>query len=404
VAGVLTEGGAGAALREVAGALIGMRRSLAGNAPGGSGTVAMFRTVGLGLAVATLLLGLVRFDDPQRSVDLLAALFLGWLIGWAMGPIAVRGAGQGLRPEWFALLPIPPPRLVTGLLAASFVGAAPAITLVAFAALPVAAARLGVLPLLVAVPAAVAELVLVVVLSRVVVAALTATLSSRHGQELGGLLVTVVIALASGGWSLAVVLAQQLAVGPGPALGAALRALPSGWGAVAVAVRLLGRARLLTLTGAGGSGKTRLAIHVSGRLRPGYRDGAFFADLSSVTDPPWSRRSWPGPWASPRRPGAPSWPPCATTSATASCCWSRTTSSRWRRPARSSSGCSVPPPGSGCWPPPGSPSPWPASRSCWCRRWSCPTCGGLPTSTPSATPRRSGCSWSGPRRCGRRSG
>jgi predicted ATPase len=53
----------------------------------------------------------------------------------------------------------------------------------------------------------------------------------------------------------------------------------------AEAVRLIGRARLLTLTGAGGSGKTRLAIHVGGRLRPGYRDGAFFADLSSVTDP-----------------------------------------------------------------------------------------------------------------------
>jgi predicted ATPase len=53
----------------------------------------------------------------------------------------------------------------------------------------------------------------------------------------------------------------------------------------AEAVRLLGRARLLTLTGAGGSGKTRLALQVAGRLQPGYRDGAFFADLSSVTDP-----------------------------------------------------------------------------------------------------------------------
>jgi len=71
MAGVLTAGRSGAALREVAGALIGMRRSLVRNAPGGSGTVVMFRTVGLGLAVATLLLGLVRFDDPQRSVDLL---------------------------------------------------------------------------------------------------------------------------------------------------------------------------------------------------------------------------------------------------------------------------------------------------------------------------------------------
>jgi ABC-2 type transport system permease protein len=235
VAGALTEDRAGTAVREVAGALIGMRRSLVHNAPGGSGGVQLFRTLGLGLAVATLLCGLIRFDDPDRWVDLLAALFLGWLIGWAMGPIAVRGAGQGLRPEWFALLPVPPLRLAAGLLAASFVGAAPVITLVAFAALPVVASRLGVLPLLVAVPAALLELVLVVLLSRVVVAGLTATLSSRHGQELGGLLITVVIALASGGWSLAAVMAQQLAAGPGPALGAALRALPSGWGAVAVA-------------------------------------------------------------------------------------------------------------------------------------------------------------------------
>jgi ABC-2 type transport system permease protein len=140
MAGVLTSDRPGGAVREVAGALIGMRRSLTANAPGGSGTVPLFRTVGLGLAVATLLAGLVRFDDPDRWVDLLAALYLGWLIGWAMGPIAVRGAGQGLRPEWFALLPVPPRRLAAGLLAASFVGAAPAITLVAFAALPVAAA------------------------------------------------------------------------------------------------------------------------------------------------------------------------------------------------------------------------------------------------------------------------
>jgi predicted ATPase/class 3 adenylate cyclase len=51
----------------------------------------------------------------------------------------------------------------------------------------------------------------------------------------------------------------------------------------AEAVHLLGQARLLTLTGAGGSGKTRLALQVAGRLEP--RDGAFFADLSSVTDP-----------------------------------------------------------------------------------------------------------------------
>jgi predicted ATPase/class 3 adenylate cyclase len=48
---------------------------------------------------------------------------------------------------------------------------------------------------------------------------------------------------------------------------------------------LLGRTRMLTLTGTGGSGKTRLAIQVAHDTFTEYRDGAFFVDLSSVTDP-----------------------------------------------------------------------------------------------------------------------
>jgi ABC-2 type transport system permease protein len=235
VAGVLSDPApAVATTRDAAGALIGMRRTLARNSPGGSGTVTTLRVVGVALAVGTLLCGLIRFEDPRRSVDLVAALMLGWLIGWVMGPILVRGAGLGLRPEWFALVPIPPRRLAAGLLVASFAGVAPAVTLVAFAVLPLTAAQFGVLPVLVAVPAMLLELVMVVLLSRVVAAGLAATMSSRRGQELGGLLMVVVIALASGGWSLATVVGQQLATGASPALGTALRVLPSGWGAVAV--------------------------------------------------------------------------------------------------------------------------------------------------------------------------
>jgi predicted ATPase/class 3 adenylate cyclase len=48
--------------------------------------------------------------------------------------------------------------------------------------------------------------------------------------------------------------------------------------------RLLGGARLLTLTGAGGTGKTRLALRVAAELLGDYGDGAFFTDLSSLTD------------------------------------------------------------------------------------------------------------------------
>ncbi|UUO01358.1 LuxR C-terminal-related transcriptional regulator [Mycolicibacterium novocastrense] len=46
---------------------------------------------------------------------------------------------------------------------------------------------------------------------------------------------------------------------------------------------LLDDNRLVTLTGAGGAGKTRLAIEVAARLAARYPDGAWYADLAPVT-------------------------------------------------------------------------------------------------------------------------
>lgn len=43
--------------------------------------------------------------------------------------------------------------------------------------------------------------------------------------------------------------------------------------------------RLLTLTGPGGIGKTRLALQVMTELQGAFADGAYFADLGSLTDP-----------------------------------------------------------------------------------------------------------------------
>jgi predicted ATPase/DNA-binding CsgD family transcriptional regulator len=55
--------------------------------------------------------------------------------------------------------------------------------------------------------------------------------------------------------------------------------------AVAEVARLLGRTRLLTLTGTGGVGKTRLALRVAGDRLAAFGDGAWLADLAPLTDP-----------------------------------------------------------------------------------------------------------------------
>jgi len=54
---------------------------------------------------------------------------------------------------------------------------------------------------------------------------------------------------------------------------------------LAEAGRLLGSSRLVTLTGPGGTGKTRLSLQVAAAAAPAYPDGVFFVPLETVREP-----------------------------------------------------------------------------------------------------------------------
>lgn len=54
---------------------------------------------------------------------------------------------------------------------------------------------------------------------------------------------------------------------------------------LARALELLRTSRVLTITGTGGTGKTRLALHVGAEVGGEFRDGVFFVDLAPVHDP-----------------------------------------------------------------------------------------------------------------------
>jgi predicted ATPase/DNA-binding CsgD family transcriptional regulator len=69
--------------------------------------------------------------------------------------------------------------------------------------------------------------------------------------------------------------------------------------------RLLGDTRLLTLTGTGGIGKTRLALHVASVVGPSFADGAVGVDLASLESPTLVPQAVAATLGVPENPGRP---------------------------------------------------------------------------------------------------
>ncbi|HEY7484820.1 MAG TPA: hypothetical protein VH912_10215 [Streptosporangiaceae bacterium] len=191
-------------------------------------------TIGAVLAVAVVVLAAWPLRPASIVPDLLAIAYLTWLIGWVVGP--VWSPAPPLRPAHLAMLPLPRHRLAVGLLAAGFVGLTTAVTVLLFTSLVVYAARLGVVPALLAVPLAALEVSLLVLLSRVAHVAFGRLARARAGAALNGVLLAIVLVLSQSGWMLLVgvlssgVLEQGLPNG----FSSALRWAPSGWALAAV--------------------------------------------------------------------------------------------------------------------------------------------------------------------------
>jgi len=217
--------------------MIRMKLAIMRHSTGGTrGTLmATGAALGLLLAAGTIWLATLRPDHPAALGDVLAVAFALWTLGWVLGPLSGGGAPV-LRVGHFALLPISRLRLAIGLLGASLVAVTTAITLLAFAGLVVYAARLGLGPAVVALPAVLLQLSFVILLSRVAVGVFGEIAKSRLGGVLAGVMQGAMMVVAQSGWMVIVALDQFqiLKTGFPPEVSAVLRTLPSSWGLVAV--------------------------------------------------------------------------------------------------------------------------------------------------------------------------
>ena len=161
--------------------------------------------------------------------------------------------------------------------------------------------------------------------------------------------------------------------------------------------RLVATTRLLTLTGPGGAGKTRLALETAHQALPEYRDGVAWVELAPLVDPALAPQTVAASLGVQEQPGEALLTTLQGALRSRNSCSSWTTASTCSTPALSWSRlCCGLVPNYGCSPPVGKPSASPASVPGRCLPWPCRR-KRQPLSWRSGPPPYSS-SWSGRRR------
>ncbi|MEV4063040.1 hypothetical protein [Nonomuraea dietziae] len=206
--------------------MIRMRLALMRNSLRGDDAANLYTGVSLGvlLAFGTIAVAVLW---PAYLPHTLAA----WFSGWIFGPILFGGGSEALRPEYFSMLPATPGRIAAALLAGAFAGPAPAVNLIALLSLPVYGWRFGPAGVLIGLGAAVTTLIIMVMVSRVIVALIGLFVRSRATAAAVGIAIGTAIALCSNGWAPFVALGGTDTAAWSQVL---VRALPSGWGVAAI--------------------------------------------------------------------------------------------------------------------------------------------------------------------------
>ncbi|MEU4332432.1 hypothetical protein [Nonomuraea dietziae] len=206
--------------------MIRMRLALMRNSLRGDDAANLYTGVSLGvlLAFGTIAVAVLW---PAYLPHTLAV----WFSGWIFGPILFGGGSEALRPEYFSMLPATPGRIAAALLAGAFAGPAPAVNLIALLSLPVYGWRFGPAGVLIGLGAAVTTLIIMVMVSRVIVALIGLFVRSRATAAAVGIAIGTAIALCSNGWAPFVALGGTDTAAWSQVL---VRALPSGWGVAAI--------------------------------------------------------------------------------------------------------------------------------------------------------------------------